>query len=286
LDLWNDTETDYTATSMHNAFEAQVGRTPDATALVFEDQQLSYAELNAAANRLAHRLMSQGVGVGTPVGLATTRSPDLLIGALGILKAGGAYVPLDPAYPADRIAHYIADSGARVIVTQSALADGLPRGDAQLLVLDTDPDLQTAPDTNPGAGAGPDTLAYLIYTSGSTGTPKGVMVGHGNVANFFAGMDQRIAYAEGDAWLAVTSLSFDISVLELFWTLSRGFRLVLAGDDSRTELSRGPVASMGKIDFNLFYWGNDDGIGPEKYRLLLEGAKFADANGFNAVWTP
>ncbi len=283
---WNATGTGYVATPIHESFEAQVARTPDATALAFEDESLSYAELNAAANRLAHALIARGVGVGTPVGLATTRSPDLLIGALGILKAGGAYVPLDPAYPAGRIRHYIADSGAPVIVTQRALADSLPKGDATFLLLD-DAVLADQPDTNPDAGAGGDTLAYLIYTSGSTGTPKGVMVGHGNVANFFAGMDARIRHEEGDAWLAVTSLSFDISVLELFWTLSRGLKLVLAGDDSRTELSRGPIGvSDRKIDFSLFYWGNDDGIGREKYRLLLDGAKFADANGFNAVWTP
>ncbi|MEQ6204075.1 MupA/Atu3671 family FMN-dependent luciferase-like monooxygenase [Sulfitobacter sp. HNIBRBA2951] len=287
LETWNATNIDYAAQPIHTGFEAQVAKTPEATALVFEGETLSYNALNAAANKLAHRLMAEGVTTGTPVGLATSRGVDLLVGALGILKAGGAYVPLDPAYPADRIKHYIADSGAPVIVTQSALADSLPRGDAALLVLDTDAELANAPDSNPDAGASAETLAYLIYTSGSTGTPKGVMVGHGNVANFFAGMDQRIEYAEGDAWLAVTSLSFDISVLELFWTLSRGFKLVLAGDDSRTELSRGPIAvSDRKIDFNLFYWGNDDGIGPEKYRLLLEGAKFADANGFNAVWTP
>ena len=286
-DTWNATKVDYDARPIHRSFEAQVVRTPDATALVFEDQTLSYSALNAAANKLAHRLRGMGVATGTPVGLSTSRGLDLLIGALGILKAGGAYVPLDPAYPADRIAHYIADSGAPVIVTQSPLAEGLPKGDAALLVMDADAEIDAMPDTNPDAGADVQTLAYLIYTSGSTGTPKGVMVGHGNVANFFAGMDQRITYAQGDAWLAVTSLSFDISVLELFWTLSRGFKLVLAGDDSRTELSRGPIAVSGrKIDFNLFYWGNDDGIGPEKYRLLLEGAKFADANGFNAVWTP
>ena len=287
LDTWNATEADYEAIPIHLAFEAQVARTPDAIALVYEDEELSFQALNKAANKLAHRLIAEGVSTGTPVGLATSRSTDLLIGALGILKAGGAYVPLDPAYPADRIAHYIADSGAPVIVTQSALADTLPKGDATLLMLDTDSALSSASDANPDAGADADTLAYLIYTSGSTGTPKGVMVGHGNVANFFAGMDQRIEHSAGDAWLAVTSLSFDISVLELFWTLSRGFKLVLAGDDSRTELSRGPIAvSDHKIDFNLFYWGNDDGVGPEKYRLLLEGAKFADANGFNAVWTP
>jgi natural product biosynthesis luciferase-like monooxygenase protein len=287
FETWNATDTEYDATPIHTAFEAQVARTPDATALVFEDQTLSYRALNEAANQLAHRLISEGVTTGTPVGLATSRGLDLLIGALGILKAGGAYVPLDPAYPADRIKHYIADSGAPVIVTQSALADNLSRGNAKLLVLDTDGAIAVAPTSNPDTGAGADTLAYLIYTSGSTGTPKGVMVGHGNVANFFAGMDQRITHTEGDAWLAVTSLSFDISVLELFWTLSRGFKLVLAGDDSRTELSRGPIAvSDRKIAFNLFYWGNDDGVGREKYRLLLEGAKFADANGFNAVWTP
>ena len=228
-----------------------------------------------------------GVGPGKPVGLCTARGPDLLIGALGILKAGGAYVPLDPAYPADRIAHYIADSGAAIIVTQAALAESLPRGGAALLLLDRDPRLSQAAASNPEAGAGPDDLAYLIYTSGSTGTPKGVMVAHRNVANFFVGMDARIDHRAGSVWLAVTSLSFDISVLELFWTLARGFKLVLAGDDSRTVVSNGPIAvSDRKIDFNLFYWGNDDGVGPKKYELLLEGAKFADAHGFNAVWTP
>jgi len=287
LETWNATQVDYASDPVHTAFERQVARTPDAPALVFEDNLLSYAALNSAANKLAHRLIAMGVHSGTPVGLALSRGPDLLVGALGILKAGGAYVPLDPAYPADRIKHYIADSGAPVIVTQSALADSLPRGDSDLLLLDGDPQLKDMSDANPDVGAGADTLAYLIYTSGSTGTPKGVMVSHGNVANFFAGMDARITRQDGDAWLAVTSLSFDISVLELFWTLSRGFKLVLAGDDSRTELSKGPIAvSDRKIAFNLFYWGNDDGVGSEKYRLLLEGAKFADANGFNAVWTP
>jgi natural product biosynthesis luciferase-like monooxygenase protein len=287
LEAWNATDLAYTPTPVHTAFEARVAATPDATALVFEDRTLTYTALNAAANRLAHRLIAQGVTKGTPVGNAITRGPDLLVAALGILKAGGAYVPLDPAYPADRIAHYIADSGAPVIVTQSALAAGLPRGDAALVILDTDTQLATMPDTNPDAGVDGSTLAYLIYTSGSTGTPKGVMVSHGNVANFFAGMDERISHKDGDAWLAVTSLSFDISVLELFWTLSRGVKLVLAGDDSRTELSKGPIAiSDREIDFSLYYWGNDGGVGREKYRLLLEGAKFADDHGFNAVWTP
>ncbi|MEM6305525.1 MAG: MupA/Atu3671 family FMN-dependent luciferase-like monooxygenase [Pseudomonadota bacterium] len=287
LEDWNATDRLYDNTTVHAAFEAQAKATPDATALVFEAESLTYAQLNARANRLAHALRGEGVTPGTPVGLYTRRSTDLLVGALGILKAGGAYVPLDPGYPADRIAHYITDSAAPVIVTQAALASQLPESTADILALDTDPALSNAPETNPAPAATPDDLAYLIYTSGSTGTPKGVMVSHANVANFFAGMDDRIDHAAGAVWLAVTSLSFDISVLELFWTLARGFKVVLAGDESRTMISNGPVTGSNKaIDFNIFYWGNDDGVGPKKYELLLEGAKFADAHGFNAVWTP
>lgn len=283
---WNDTSRAYYRTTIQAAFEAQVLATPDAEALVCEGDSLSYATLNARANQLAHVLRGKGVAAGTPVGLYTARGIDLLIGTLGILKAGGAYVPLDPAYPADRIAHYISDSAAPVILAQSGLIGDLPAHQAQVVELDGI-DQGSVPDTNPDPISGPDDLAYLIYTSGSTGTPKGVMVSHGNVSNFFAGMDDRIDHKTGDVWLAVTSLSFDISVLELFWTLSRGFKLVLAGDESRTLVSNGPIVDSGKhMDFNLFYWGNDDGVGPKKYELLLEGAKFADAHGFNAVWTP
>ena len=286
-DQWNDTKRDYDPITIHAAFEAQVLRTPDAQALVFEAENLTFATLNRRANRLAHTLRDAGITPGTPVGLCTARGVDLLVGALGILKAGGAYVPLDPGYPADRIAHYISDSAALIIVTQSALQATLPDHTAEVLLIDADPRLSQAAEDNPPPTAGPDDLAYLIYTSGSTGTPKGVMVSHGNVANFFAGMDDRIEYGDGAVWLAVTSLSFDISVLELFWTLSRGLKLVLAGDESRTMVSNGPVARPAReIDFNLFYWGNDDGVGPKKYELLLEGAKFADAHGFNAIWTP
>ena len=284
---WNATDRAYTPVTIHQAFEAQVQATPDATALVCENDGLTYAELNARANAVAHTLRAMGAMPGTPIGLYVARGIDLLIGTLGILKAGGAYVPLDPAYPADRIAHYITDSAAPILVTQSALAPQLPDHDAQVLTLDTDARLAGAETRNPDPAATPEDLAYLIYTSGSTGTPKGVMVTHGNVANFFAGMDDRIDHDHGAVWLAMTSLSFDISVLELFWTLSRGFKLILAGDESRTLVSNGPIATTARhIDFNLFYWGNDDGVGPAKYELLLEGAKFADAHGFNAVWTP
>lgn len=275
------------AATLSRLFEAQVARTPDAAALVFEGTTLSYGALNARANRVAQVLQGMGVGPDVPVALCTRRSPELLIGALGILKAGGAYVPMDPAYPAERLAHFLEDSGAPVIVTQSALTDGLPPHRAELLVIDTDTRLDTASDANPEKGAAPENLAYLIYTSGSTGLPKGVMVEHRNVANFFAGMDERIRHDPPGVWLAVTSLSFDISVLELFWTLARGFKVVLTSDEDRMLVSGGslPISDQ-KMDFSLFYWGNDDGPGPRKYELLLEGAKFADTHGFSAVWLP
>ena len=284
---WNDTRCDYERqTCVHQFFEQQVRRTPDATAVVFEGEALSYAQLNQRANRVAHRLAAMGVVPGTLVGLYSARSLDLLVGALAIQKAGGGYVPLDPAYPPDRIALYIEDSGAPVIIAQSTLIDSLPPHQAQVLVIDQDSSIASQPDTDPASGVSPSDIAYMIYTSGSTGRPKGVMVEHRNVANFFRGMDDRIRHDPPGVWLAVTSLSFDISVLELFYTLARGFKLVLSSDENRALVSAGRIASAQKMDFSIYYWGNDDGIGPKKYELLLEGAKFADTHGFCAVWTP
>lgn len=287
LEDWNQTTSDLPAeTTIQAAFEAQVARTPDATALVFEGESHSYAALNARANTLARQLQDIGVKPGSHVGIYVKRSADLLVASLAVLKAGGAYVPLDPAYPSDRIAHYLSDSQASVLLTQEALRGDLPTTSAKILTIDAITVADVLPQNVTSTASGSD-LAYLIYTSGSTGTPKGVMIRQDNVANFFAAMDARIPHQAGDTWLAVTSLSFDISVLELFWTLSRGFKLVLSSDESRLELSNGPIAiSDRRMDFNLFYWGNDDGPGPRKYHLLLEGAKFADAHGFNAVWTP
>jgi natural product biosynthesis luciferase-like monooxygenase protein len=277
----------YDRVCIHHAFEQQAARTPEATALTFETHSLTYADLNARANRVAHTLLGMGLRPDTPVALCAKRGPNLLVGALGILKAGGAYVPLDPTYPQDRLAHYLNDSGAPIVVTERAALDMLPASSAQVVQLDTDARLADAPTTNPETTVTPGNLAYLIYTSGSTGTPKGVMVEHGNVANFFAGMDACIRHDPPGVWLALTSLSFDISVLELFWTLARGFKVVLMGDDDRAAVAKGPMrVSDGRMDFSLMYWGNDDGQGPQKYQLLLEGAKFADTHGFCAVWTP
>ncbi|WP_323781262.1 MupA/Atu3671 family FMN-dependent luciferase-like monooxygenase [Thalassovita sp.] len=285
---WNATKTDYDPDlCIHQMFERQVAKTPDAEALVVDGDSLSYAELNTRANQVAYRLRQMGVKPGTLVGLYTQRSPYLLIGALGILKAGGAYVPLDPAYPADRIALYIEDSACPVIVTQKAMTADLPGHKAQVLALDADSNVLSAPTDNIDSGVRGADMAYMIYTSGSTGRPKGVMVEHRNVSNFFTGMDDRIDHKNGGVWLAVTSLSFDISVLELFYTLARGFKLVLSSDENRALVSNGRMPMTGKgMEFSLYYWGNDDGVGRDKYEVLFEGAKFADENGFCAVWTP
>ncbi len=287
LEGWNDTAAKYPEDQcIHQAFEAQAAKTPDAPALAFEGDTLTYAALNARANRMAHLLQDMGVGPDTIVGLHLKRSADLVVGALAILKAGGAYLPMDPAYPADRTALYIEDSGTQVIVTDSTLAEALP-STTKTLTVDT-ADLNAAPDTNPTSPVTAADMAYMIYTSGSTGRPKGVMVEHRNVANFFTGMDARIDHQEGAVWMAVTSLSFDISVLELFWTLARGFKVVISGDESRALVSgeTGSVIAGDSMEFSLFYWGNDDGVGRDKYRSLLEGAQYADKHGFCAVWTP
>ncbi len=259
---------------------------PGKTAVIAGATRLSYGDLVSRAARIAHVLRGMGVGRGTLVGLSCHRGADMIAGALGIQMAGAAYVPMDPAYPADRLALYADDSGAPVIVTESAVAPTLPAGPAHL-ILDTDPRLSTAADTPPADGPQAEDLAYVIYTSGSTGRPKGVMVTHRNVINFFAGMDDAVGTDPG-TWLAVTSMSFDISVLELFWTLARGFAVVVADDAARLSPSgvTTTAVSTRPIEFSLFYWGNDDGAGPKKYELLLEGAKFADAHGFSAVWTP
>ncbi|MEO0321479.1 MAG: MupA/Atu3671 family FMN-dependent luciferase-like monooxygenase [Myxococcota bacterium] len=296
LRSWNATARDFPAEAgIHTLFEEQAARTPDAPALVYRHTALSYAELDRRANQLAHHLRGLGVGPDVPVGLCTDRSLDLVVGALGILKAGGAYVPLDPTYPAERLALMLSDSGAPVVVTQSETAGVLPGTDAKRVLMDALPEGLSSERV---AAEGWDSrkLAYLIYTSGSTGTPKGVMVEHRQVANFFVGMDERIARGGGgeggatqDTWLAVTSLSFDISVLELFWTLSRGFKVVLAGDEDRSLVSAGGAVrtSDRHVDFGLFYFASDEGENAaDKYQLLLEGARFADTHGFKAVWTP
>ncbi len=292
LTEWNQTETEYSGQKrIFDDIEEQARRNPDATALVFEDQELSYRELDERSNQVANRLAAMGVGPGVLAGVFMQRSAEMVVALMGILKAGGAYVPLDPGYPRDRIAGMVEDSKVAVLVTQPWLLDELPPHEAQVLALD--PTLQGVASESrmsPRPAVVPADLAYVIYTSGSTGKPKGVMVAHGNVVNFFVGMDACIPYDpdKPGVWLAVTSISFDISVLELFWTLSRGFKVVLQADEegATSAPADGGRAAARDMAFSLMYFAADESVEQDKYRLLFEGAKFADRNGFSAVWTP
>ncbi len=283
LSRWNETARPYAKACIHHLFEDQCERTPEAVALVFGDQQLSYSALDAQASRLARRLERIGVGPEVPVGVYLPRCPDMLVAVLAILKAGGCYLPLDPSYPPQRIAFMVADAEARLVLSKTDLVIDFPGAGVQLLAIDDLSDLLDESDPNVARVVGPENLAYVIYTSGSTGEPKGVMVSHANVTNLFSAMDDAIPQDGPRVWLAATSLSFDISVLELLWTLTRGFEVVLASG------SWGPHAPQGQeIEFSLFYFASDEsepGV-RDKYRLLLEGARFADENGFAAVWTP
>lgn len=273
---------------VHEVIASQAERHPDAVAVSFMGMSISYSELEARAQRIARVLAAQGAGPDRIVGLHLHRGIDLVVGAHAILKAGAAYLPLDPAFPANRLAMMVEDSSAAIVLTSRTLLGTLPTGDARLLCLEDVLEGREIAHREP-AKASPRNLAYVIYTSGSTGRPKGVMIEHRNVLNFFAGMDDRIPRSLGsqDVWLGVTSLSFDISVLEIFWTLSRGFKVVVHASELDQAKAAGPVPTLGTgMDFSLFYWGNDDGVGAEKYRTLLDGARFADNNGFQAVWTP
>ena len=285
---WNATDRDYPSDqTLVSLFEAQASRTPDAEAVVCDGQSYTYAELNARANQLAAHLRGLGVGPDVMVGVHVERSLDMIVSVYGIMKAGGAYVPLDPSYPRDRIAFMIEDSRVPVVLTQATIAHEVQGGSAELVSVDSDwAEIAKHSSENVGGGPEPANLAYVIYTSGSTGKPKGVMVEHRNVVNFFAGMDEVIAHDPPGVWLAVTSLSFDISVLELHWTLCRGFKVVLHVDRDKASMGSAGSSSGKHVDFGMFFWGNDAGPGSGKYELMLETAKFADANGFRFVSTP
>ncbi|QRO01836.1 LLM class flavin-dependent oxidoreductase [Archangium violaceum] len=290
LETWNETSTPLSqAACIHELFEARVQKAPDAIAVVSGDQRLTYRELNARANRLAHRLRALGVGPEVRVGLCVSRGPDMIVGMLGILKAGGAYVPMDPTYPADRLAFMLADSQAPVVLSEERLRSLLPDTAAKVVCLDARDDSAPGELDNPRSGVHAEHVAYTLYTSGSTGRPKGVMVCHRNAERFFAAMDDSMDSRERGTWLATTSMSFDISILEILYSLTRGFQVVLRGEQ-RAAAPR-PVVRAGAsgkaLEFSLFYFASDERENTHgKYRLLLEGARFADEHGFTAVWTP
>ncbi|MEO8564645.1 MAG: MupA/Atu3671 family FMN-dependent luciferase-like monooxygenase, partial [bacterium] len=283
---WNETRAPFREDAcVHELFADQVARTPDQVAVVFGDDTLTYAALDRRANGVALQLRALGVGPDALVAICVERSLDMVVGLLGILKAGAAYVPLDPAYPRERLTMMLEDARPRVLLTQRHLDGRVSAGDAVVLHVES---CEPSDAVLPRSAATPLHLAYVIFTSGSTGRPKGVMVTHRNVANFFAAMDRVISPKPG-VWLAVTSISFDISVLELFWTLCRGFEVVVHPEGDRASVGR-QVALRStrpeRMGFGLFYFAADATKAADAYRLLLDGARFADANGFDAVWTP
>ncbi|MEH2001260.1 MAG: amino acid adenylation domain-containing protein [Nostoc sp.] len=226
---WNDTQADYLQHKcIHQLFEEQVERIPDAVAVMFGNQQLTYGELNSRANQLAHYLKSLGVEADVLVGLYVERSLEMLVGLLGILKTGGAYVPLDPEYPQERLAYMLNDSQVSVLLTQEKLLTSLPEHGAHVLCLDKDwEDISTESKDNLVSGLTTDNLAYVIYTSGSTGQPKGTLVNHSNVVRLFKATNSWYHFNQDDVWTMFHSYAFDFSVWEIWGALLYGGRLVV-----------------------------------------------------------
>ncbi|HYR08731.1 MAG TPA: amino acid adenylation domain-containing protein, partial [Longimicrobium sp.] len=234
LEAWNRTEAEYPSDRcIHELFEAQAARTPDAPAVQFQGETLNYRELNERANRLAHYLAGLGVRPETRVAICLERGPEMVVSVLAVLKAGGAYVPLDPAYPAERLAFMLANAAVPVLVTQESLRAALSAGNGVTVVsVDGDGESIAAQSAgNPERGVSPGHLAYVIYTSGSTGTPKGVMVQHRSLANLLAATRAAFGVGEGDVMPALASYAFDIWLFEALLPLTSGGSVRLVARD-------------------------------------------------------
>ncbi len=227
---WNNTRRDYPLSrSPHGVVEEQAAKTPSALALAMGAERLSYRELNEKANRLAHFLREHGVGAGQLVGVYLERSTAMVVGLLAILKAGGVYLPLDPKFPRERLAFMLADAEVPLLLTQVAKKESLPETKAQIVLLEElEETLAQYPAVNPVLANTSDDLAYVIYTSGSTGNPKGVMISRRSLTNFLLSMAEKPGMSSSDALLAVTTISFDISILELLLPLMIGARTIVA----------------------------------------------------------
>jgi len=229
---WNDSQRPYPSDRcLHELFEAQVDRTPDKIAVSFEGGDLTYLELNARANQLAHFLIRQGVGQDVLVGICLERSQDMLVAMLGVLKAGGAYVPLDPTYPRERLTYMLHDAQMPVVVTHRRLLDGVATDAVRLIDMDDWHRIAGESGGKPRVSQTSDNLAYVIYTSGSTGRPKGVMIRHRGVVNFLLSMQEELSLSGDEVIAATTSVSFDIAVLEIFLPLLVGAKTVVISRD-------------------------------------------------------
>jgi amino acid adenylation domain-containing protein len=276
---WNDTHREYPeGRCLHQLFEEQVTRTPEVVAVVIDDQQLTYGELNRQANQLAHHLRKLGVGRDILVGLCLERSLDLVVACLAILKAGGAYVPLDSEYPKDRLAYMIKDSRAPVLLTQHHLVEKLPVQSSRILCLDTDcKAIGKESGDNPVNFSTPESLAYVIYTSGSTGNPKGVMVSHSAIVNFMLWTQETFPLNETDRVLQKTPISFDASVWECYAPLLVGARLVMARPGGNQD--GGYLAKLiGEQKITALK------VVPSLLRMLLDEPALSDATSLRRVF--
>jgi amino acid adenylation domain-containing protein/non-ribosomal peptide synthase protein (TIGR01720 family) len=234
---WNETRVDYPNDAcLHHLFEAQVKRTPDTVSVVFENEKLTYRELNRRGNQLAHHLQKLGVGPDVLVGICVERSLEMVIGLLGVLKAGGAYVPLDPEYPTERLAFMIEDCRAPVLLAQQRLVDGLPEHGARVICLDADwEEIAQESQNDPVSEAKSHNLAYVIYTSGSTGQPKGVMISHRAICNHMFWIQDEFPLAGDDRVVQKTPFSFDASVWEFYAPLIAGAQLIMARPEGHRD---------------------------------------------------
>jgi polyketide synthase PksJ len=287
LHEFNNTAGDYPKNeTIVSLFENRALATPDKVAVVYENRQLTYAELNKQSNQLANYLRTHhDIKPNDTIGIMFERSEQMLVVLLGILKSGAAFIPIDPAYPKERIEYILEDTGAQLLLVSKAVDNDL-RYTGKVIQVDA-ATVSSYSHENIAHTVSPQHLCYLIYTSGSTGKPKGVMIAHSNVVNFFEGLNNRITVREDDSLLAVTSTSFDISVLELFWTLCRGIQVVIHhADISLGGLNRYMPGENTAMDFSLFFFSSYNAGKKDKYELLLETVKYADQQGFKAVWTP
>jgi amino acid adenylation domain-containing protein len=268
---------------VHELVAAQAARTPEAAAVRFRGEALGYAELDRRANRLAHHLRALGVGPETRVGVCLERTPELVVALLGVLRAGGAYLPLDPAYPAERLALMLEDAGARVVVTQAELAPRLPSGVAAVAVDADRAAIAARPDTATESGAGPENLSHVIYTSGSTGRPKGVMIRHASVVVLLHWLRGFVSDEERASALFSTSVSFDVSVAELFGTLAWGGTLVMVDNALELAAAGEPVVHASMVPTAAAELLRAGGI-PASVRTLALGGEALPADLARALY--
>ncbi|MCX6318726.1 MAG: amino acid adenylation domain-containing protein, partial [Bacteroidetes bacterium] len=282
---FNDTYSVYPKNeTIVSLFAQQVNKTPEKTALVFGSRKYTFRDLDELSSGAAVALRRKfAIKPNDLIAIMAGRDEYMVISLLAILKAGAAYLPIDPSYPAERINYMLTDSGNPPLLLSNVAID--------LIQYDGDIILYDELTGEHGAGltytSRPDDLCYMIYTSGSTGKPKGVKICHRNVVNFITGITREIPIQEQDCMLAITSISFDISVLELFWTLCNGVEVVLQpADFAQSGLNSLLHTEKTEMDFSLFFFSSYTNSDNNKYNLLLDSVKYADKNGFKAVWTP